>query len=521
MAQERSSNATNVSVAEEASYKTLPTTPFWYQYQPFEMGDIGGEPTLVEPNPFREDQSMDFGRKVDVTASGSFQCYFNGLNILRLLQGFFVSDAIEQVSTHPLNGNQSTVSALTTSRITIASGGDQFTAGDIILLTGATGAASLNNGRIGVVTGTATATSITVTGTPFVAATSGLSGVKIQKVGEQLASGTCSMKVAGTVSTLEVTGSKDFTAAGNTFTIGQTIVIGGDDAATRFAGAGLSGFARIKQVEAKKLTFDNPSFTPAADSGTGKTIQIFYPTVMRNVQREIQRNKRSYVIERTMGEGATQGSSQAQYVIGSAPNQLSMSFPLANLITANVSYMPAKPTYEATALKTGTRIPAVSFTDYFNTTSDLVLARVSGSDPALAPSSYFGHATEYSFEQSNNVTQNKAQGIEGAATVSYGDFTVSGSMQAYFETVAPLQAIIGNKKSQFHLYYGHNNHGFSFDVPLCSLSGGIPAFTKNQPIMVPLNFMGSKSDEIGAGFGHVLMYCYFPYLPTVAEGRAE
>lgn len=521
MADTRSSNATSVSVAEETSYKTLPTTPLWYQYSPFEMGDIGGEPTLVEPSPYREDQSMDFGRKVDVTANASFQTYFNGLNVLRLLQGIFVSDAVEQTNTHPINGNQSTVSALTTSRITIASGGDQFAAGDIILITGATGAASGNNGRIGVVTGTPTATSITVAGTPFLAATSGLAGVKVHKVGEQLASGTCSMKVAGTVSTIEVTGSKDFTAAGNTFTVGQAIIIGGDDAATRFAGTGLSGFARIKQVEAKKLTFDVPSFTPAADSGTGKTIQLFYPTVMRNALTDATRKRRSFTVERTMGEGATQGSSQAQYVIGAAPNTVSLSFPLSNLISANFGFMAAKPTYEASTLKTGTRIPAISFTDYMNTTSDLVLARVATNDAALVPSEFFGSVSETTLDQSNNITQNKRHGTEGAFSVSYGDFTVSGSVTAYFETVAPLEAIIANKESQYHAYYGHNNHGFAIDIPLCALSGGIPSFSKNQPITVPLTLSGAKSDSVGAGFGHVLMYSYFPYIPTVAEGRAD
>ena len=520
MAQTRSSNATSVSVAEEASYKKLPATPLWYQTQPFEMGDIGGEPTLVAPSPFREDQSMDFGRKVNVTASASFQTYINGLNILRLIQGYFVSNAVEQVTTRPLNSTGSTISAVTTSRITLSSLGDDFKVNDIILFTGGTGAAAVNNGRIGVVTGTPTATAVTVAGTPFVAVTSGLTGAGIQKVGVQFPSGTVSMNVTGNETSLVGTGAADFST--ESFVVGQSIHIGGDDAATQFAGSGLIGYARVVRVEARKLVFDNPTFdNPASDSGTGKTIQIFMPTVLRNVQRDSQRTRRSYVIERTMGEGATQGTTQAQYVIGAAPSALSLSFPLANLITANFTYMPAKPTYEESAIKPGTRYPAVSYTDYFNSTSDLVLGRVSEISPTVAPSAFFGLTSDVSLEQSNNISGVPAQGIEGQADVSYGDFTVTGTVSAYFETVAALKAIIANTRCQYHMYYGHNNHGFSFDIPLCSLSGGIPQYSKNEPITVSLSLSGAKSDSLGTGFGHVMMYCYFPYIPTIAEGRAE
>lgn len=519
MAQTRSSNATSVSVAEESSYKTLPAVPKWYQYQPFEMGDIGGEPTLVEPNPYREDQSMDFGRKVDVTASGGFQTYVNGLNILRLLQGYFVSSAHEQYSTNGLNASAPTaISAITTSRITLASTGDDLTAGDIILVGGCTGAAAANNGVIGVVTGSPTATSVTVTGTPFTAATTGLGGAFIQKVGIELASGIASLVVSGTTTSLAITGTTDFTT--QDLLLGSAICIGGDDPATRFSDT-LKGFVRLRRIEARRLTFDNPSFTPVANPGTGKRIQLFFGTVLRNRLTEAERTKRSYVIERTLGEGASPNTSQAQYVIGAAPSSLTLAFPLANLVTSNFNYMPAKPEYEPTAVRSGTRYPAVSYDDYFNTTSDLVLARVSTITPAVVPSDFFGLASEYTFEQTNNVTQVKAQGIEGAADVSYGDFVVTGSVTAYFETVEALRSIIGNAKSQFHCYYGHNNHGFAVDLPLCSLSGGILGFTKNQPITVPLNLSAAKSDSIGEGFGHVMMYTYFPYLPTIQEGRAD
>lgn len=522
MTETRSSNNTSVSLAEEASYKILPATPRWFQQSPFEMGDIGGEPTLVEPAPYREDQSMDFGRKVDVSASGSFQTYVNGGNILRLLQGFFVSNAIEQTTTYGLNQTApATISAVTTSQITLSTLGDDFTAGDIVMLEGCAGSAAANNKRIGVVTGTPTATQVRVSGTPFVAATTGLAGAYLQKVGVEFGTAELSMTVSGTVCQLVATGSHDFTTAAHGLIVGQAIFIGGDETASRFSGTNVYGFARVREISAKRITIDNPSFTPAAAAGTGKKIRLYYPTVMRNVLRDADRVRRSYTIERTMGEGARSGTSQAQYVIGSAPNAFSWSFPLSNLITTNFNYMPAAPAYEDTALKPGTRIPAISYTDYFNTTSDLVLARVASNDPALVPEGYFGVVSEFSLEQSNNITQNKGHGYEGAFSVTYGDFVTTGSVTAFFETVAPLRSIIGNKKSQYHAYYGHNRHGFAIDIPLCSLSGGIPNYSKNQPITVPLNISGAKSDSIGAGFGHVLMYSYFPYLPVIGEGRAK
>ena len=521
MTETRSSNATSVSVAEESTYKVLPATPRWHQVQPFEMGDIGGEPVLVEPAPYREDQSMDFGRKVDVTASGSFQLYMNGLNILRTLQGFFVSDVVEQTSTYPLNSSgAAAISALTTSQITLASLGDDFAAGDIIVFGGGTGAAAVNNKRIAVVTGSPTATRVTVDGTPFVAATTGLSGAYIQKVGVEFGSGELSLTVSGTTIQLVATGSHDFTTNTHGLIVGQSIFIGGDDTVNRFTGA-VYGFARVRAIEAKRLTIDNPSFAPAASAGTGKKIRLFYPTVLRNVQTEAARNKRSYVIERSLGQGETQNSSQAQYVIGAAPNAFTLSFPLAQLITANFNYMPAKPTYEASALKSGTRIPATSYTNYFNTTSDLVLARVATHDPSLVPESFFGVVSEFTLEQTNNITLNKGHGYEGGFDVTYGDFAVTASVTAFFKTVAPLAAIIENKRAQYHAYYGHDNQGFSIDIPLASLSGGIPAFSKNQAITVPLNLSGAKSDSIGAGFGHVMMYCCYPFLPTIGEGRAK
>ena len=190
-----------------------------------------------------------------------------------------------------------------------------------------------NNNFVGKIT--ATATTLTFAAGALtnetVAAPTGrnLSRLRLSSVGYEFASGATSMAYNSTTKMFTLTratGSLDWTTLG--LNPGETIFIGGDDVAYRFADNGNhkapNGFARIRTISASSIVFDDVTFTkPTADvtfAGTGKTIQIFWGQFLHNGN-----TKRTFTIERILGrKSSDQTKAMADYVVGAMPNEMTI-----------------------------------------------------------------------------------------------------------------------------------------------------------------------------------------------------
>ena len=500
------SNITGLAYAEETTLKTLPGTPIWYGLEPNSYSDFGGELSTVARAPIDPSRQNKKGTITDLDASGGFNIDFTKSNLTRLLQGFFFADARELPNTKALNAAAVALTGVTASSKTYAAASSlgSFTANQIVFASGFTNAA--NNGLKTVASSTAGTVVVNETLTDEA---SPPAAAKLETVGFQFASGDISLAVTSGVPSLVATAA-DFTALPGLIP-GLWVFIGGDAAGTRFANN--VGYARIKSIAAKAIVFDDTSFTPATEAGTGKTIRLFVGTVVKNEKTPSLIKRRSYNIERQLGQGPT--STQAEYLEGAVANEFTLNVPQADKLNADLTFVACNNTHRSgetgDEIKGGTRI-GVAGEDAYNTSSDIYRIKMSVIDPASSnPSALFGYVSEANVSINNNVSPNKAVGILGAFDTTAGNFEVGGSITAYFTTVSAVRAVRQNANVGLSIIGASKNAGFVFDIPLLGLGGGRLNVEKDAPITVPLEPAGAENPN-----GYTMLYEAFSYLPNVA-----
>lgn len=505
------SNLSGLSIAEEVCLKQLPTLaedgadPVWYGFEPNQFADFGGENTTVTRSPIDPSRQNKKGVVTDLDASGGFNVDFTKTNLARLLQGFFFADWRMKPTTQPMNAAPIVITSTdsTTKTYAAAAGLAIFaTAGMLVLASGFPAAAS--NG----VKTVASATGVGVVVTEAIGTDAAAPNGKLDVVGMQFAAGDCAATLVSGVFALELTAGS-FTPLN--LVPGERIFIGGDAALTKFATA--NGWARVSSVAAKKLILEDVSFVPVADAGATKTIRIFFGSVLKNEKTPDLIKRRSYNIERTLGLGPT--AVQAEYLEGAVANQFTLNIPQADKLNADVTFVACDNTYRSgevgDEVKAGTHIAAPG-EDAYNTSSDVALLKLAVLDPLSPnPAALFGYVSEATISVDNGVTPNKAVGVLGAFDTSAGNFVASGSLTAYFSTVAAVKAVRANADVSLAMVVASKNAGWAFEMPLLGLGGGRITVEKDAPIMVPLTPAGAENK-----FGFTLMVCKFGYLPNAA-----
>lgn len=506
MANKIDSNITGLAFAEEVSLKTLPGTPVWYGLEPNSYSDFGGELSTVARAPIDPSRQNKKGTITDLDASGGFNIDFTKSNLTRLLQGFFFADARELPNTKALNAAAVTLTGVTAASKTYAaaSGLGSFAALQLIYASGFSNAT--NNGLKTVASSTAGTVVVNET---LIDEAAPPAAAKLQTVGFQFASGDISMAVTSGIPSLVATAA-DFTTLPGLIP-GLWVFIGGDAAGTTFANN--VGYARIKSIAAKAIVFDDTTFTPATEAGTGKTIRIFVGTMLRNEKTPSLIKRRSYNIERQLGSGPT--STQAEYLEGAVANEFTLNIPQADKLNADLTFIACDNTHKSgevgDEIKSGTRVSAAG-EDAFNTSSDIYRIKMAVIDPTASnPAALFGYVSEANVSINNNVSPNKAVGILGAFDTTAGNFEVGGSITAYFTTVSAVRAVRQNADVGLSVIGASKNAGFVFDIPLLGLGGGRLAVEKDAPITVPLEPAGAENPN-----GYTMLYEAFSYLPNVA-----
>lgn len=506
------SNVSGLAFAEEECLKQLPDVidgsglgdaAVWFGLEPNSYSDFGGEPTTLARSPISQSRQNKKGVITDVEASGGFNIDFTQNNLTQLMQGFFFADARQQSGTKNLNFVPVPVTAVTTTddRYAADFSLNMFELGMLVKASGFT--IPLNNGvkvvdevnaaYIGVSSNLADET-------PPVAA-------KLEAVGRQFAAGDISLTVTSGIPALESTVT-DFTTMDELFP-GAWVFLGGDLVANRFANN--VGFARVNIVEADRVVFDDTSWAPATESGAGKTIHMFFGITIKNESLPSLIKRRSYQIERTLGED--ENGTQSQYLVGAVANELTLNIPEADKINADLTFIACDDQYRngTESLKDGDRVASLG-EDAFNTSSNVYRIKLSLNDPSTSnPSALFGYVTEANIAINNGVTPNKAIGVIGAFDTSAANFEVTGTMTAYFQTVEAVRAVRNNADIGLSMIATAKNAGFLFDIPLMTPGGGRIAVEKDAPITIPLENSGAENK-----FGHTMLYTNFPYLPNLA-----
>ena len=504
------SNLTGLSYAEEVCLKRLPTTaedgflPVWQNLEPNGYTDFGGELTTTARSPIDPSRQNKKGTVVDLEAAGGFNIDYTKSNLTHISQGFFFADARQNPTTKPFNGAQATITSVAIDAYNVSALGAGFVDGTLLL---ASGFASPSNNGLKKSTA-ATAIKVTVAEVLVVDAAPA-AATKLEAVGFEFDLAEVSFAVTDGIPSLTSSGI-NFTTLLNLFP-GKWIFIGGDGSTKNFANN--RGYARISSIAAARITFDDVTFAPVAEAGAGKTIQIFSGTVVKNEKSPSLIKRRSYAIERTLGEG--ENGTQAEYLKGAVPNEFTLNIPQAEKLNVDMGFIACDNVYVSgdpgDELEEGTRVPALG-EDAYNTSSDIYRIKMHVHDPATAnPTPLFGFVSEGNISISNGVTARKAVGVLGAFETSAGNFEVGGSVTAYFSTVAAVKAIRANADVGLSIIGAARNAGFVYDIPLMSLGGGRLAVEKDEPIMVPLEPAGAENK-----YGYTLLSEVFSYLPNLA-----
>jgi hypothetical protein len=170
-----------------------------------------------------------------------------------------------------------------------------------------------------------------------------------------------------------------------------------------------------------------------------------------------------------------------------------------------------------TNLKAGTR-PALVESEAYNSSSDVTrinMSVFSETDEYVTP--LFGFVQEMSLTIDNQLSPNKAVGTFGAFDLTAGSFMVSGTLTAYFDSIAAMSDIRNNSDVSIDAHFVKANQGISFDLPLITIGDGRPNVESDAAITLPISFDAATGAKIDPNMDHTMMLMFFDYLPTVAE----
>ncbi len=500
------SNSTGLRYAVEECLRELPGSGvIWYPLEPNSYGDFGAKVKTVARNPINPSRQRQKGVVVDVDASANFQMDMTHDNHPRLMQGFLFAAAREKATSLPLNAAVIPTTAVATADDSFAiadATAALFLANTLIYAAGFTNAA--NNGLhlcVAPTTGKVVVTT-NLTNEASPPATAGF-----KAVGFQFTNADASISITAGLPTL-VTVAKDLTTLG--LVPGEWVYLGGDDSGTTLAVN--AGYARVKSVAIHAVVFDKVNWdSPAAEVGTGKTLRLFFGTVIKNENSADLIVRQSYQFERTLGEDAE--GTMSEVVIGAVANELSIDTKNADKIgmDLNFSACDSESFSGSDGLADGSR-PDLVASVAFNSTSNIKRSALGIIDTDdSAPTPLFAYCTDIALKVNNNASGAKAIGVMGNFDMNLGMFEVNGSLSAYFQDVQGIQSVRDNADVTFDMVIAKDNVGMAFDIPLISLGNGLPKVEQDKKIMLPLDTMGAQSS-----FGHTLLYVNFPYLPTAA-----
>lgn len=494
------SNVTGLSYAEETSIKVLPGTPTWNILEPNSYNDFGSQVSKTARNPINVSRQNKKGVTTDLDASGGFNIDFTQTNLEDILQGFFFADLRPK--------GEEVVTSVTTLYLVASTTGIKV--GDLIFASGFTNAGNNGFTRVSAIVAD---TSIGVDAT-LVTEGSPPAAAKVVVVGVEGAAGDIDVDSTGSLPTLTST-TLDFTTLG--LNVGEPIFVGGDAAGDKFSTAANNGRARVKTIAANVLTLDKSAGTMVTEASTTETVQLFFGRVLKNENTSALIKRRSYNLERKLGapDTALPSNIQSEYIIGAVANEMTLNFGTADKITVDLGFIASDSETRTgvTGVKSGNR-PALVASDAYNTTNDFTGIKLSLLDAADSnPTALYAFLTEFSITINNNASPNKAIGTLGAFDITAGQFTVGGSVTAYFADTPAIDAVRNNSDTTLDFMLSNNNTGIAVDVPLISLGDGRLNVEQDAPITIPLDVEAAAD----VNFDHTLMISFFDFLPNAAD----
>lgn len=506
---QKSGNLTGLFMAEEESLGVLPASPKWYEREPNSYSDFGGDFAMSTRTFITHDRQHGRGEVADNNPTGGFQEDFTLTNMVNPMQAFLFADAHEKPSTAPLNGSAVVITGAVAAddQYTAASGLGSFLVGHIVY---ASGFGVTDNNGINRVT-TVAAGALTMA-SPLEDEASPPAGAFLQAVGFQFGSADLTLTLFDDRVVLTTTAG-DFTTLG--LIAGEWIGVGGDSTTTRFADTGANApfWGQIDAIAAKTLTLRKTSGVQETNAGTGKTIQIWFGTVIKNEDDCEIIKQRSYTLERQYGCG---DDAEAEYVGGAVANQITVTVPTPAAdakVTVDLAFIGCV-SYERTVedggpLTSGTRIAGFN-EPAFKPGLDVYEHKLAVVDPTeLNPTKLVAYNSQASLVVNNNLGGNKAIEVFGNSGINIGEFTVSGNLTAYFPGVVVARKVRQGAELTWHLILTKANAAVIMDIASIGLGGARASVEANAAVTLPLDTAAGKGK-----YGYTLLTNFFRYAPA-------
>jgi hypothetical protein len=330
---------------------------------------------------------------------------------------------------------------------------------------------------------------------------------RLTVVGHRSADGDQALAISGTTGTLTATVLDFTTVAALGLQAGDWICLDGF-----VATPANNGFYRL-QIDpvAKILTFDLVPLGAATETPAG-AVDIYVGDRLTN-----STTTKSYSLEEEFADHTAEVT--WQYFRGMTIDQYKISAPSQAIVTTGVTFSGKDAFYstiseQATAEQlpggvaggTGRAAGATTITaqsvNILNSSSNV--ARLSENGVAITGANY---VTEFTVEIANNLRQRNAVGFLGAISIGDGEFTVTGSMNTFFDNSDLARKVIANEDTAVDVrYVDDDDHAIVIDLPKIKFNdGAAEVAAKNEDTTLPLGYTALRH----AVFGYTMNYQRF------------
>ena len=493
-------NRTAQAVAVESSAGVLPGSPTWYTLGPNAIEGIGAVLDRKSRSPISPTNQRQFGSVVDVKATPKF----NGDLTWSALDVFL--ESILRCRFSATGPAVFAPTAATSTAITVPSGG-ALAQNTLVYVRGARVAA--NNG-LKVVGAGSTGTSIVISGGMTAETFAATDHVTVEVCGFRFSSG--DLQISGSGTTL-ITGTKDLTQLG--LVSGQMCWLGGgsDNTSALSLTNGRGPFRLTSTPTANLITTDKRYGTWSNDTGTGKTVDLYFGRQARVVPRtHADYLERYYQLETTYNRLGAADATAYGYMKGNAIAQATFGFPVKDFASLAIDFTGTDETPPSTTRATNAASPLREVkTASVSTVTDVYRGRVLkvGTDGVVGVG-LTGYISGLSMTVNNNVGLNPAHGVLGSFETSFGMINIDAKVNAYFTEIDVPSHARSNLPVTADWWFRNNDGAACFDIPYAELTVDGQNFPVNETIKVDLA-AGAVEDPI---WGTSLIVSLLPYCPA-------
>lgn len=420
-------NRTKVSYVPETTLGTTPATPAWKSLR-VTGTSLSFKPLTTTSNELVSDRQFTDLVRVGQEVGGGVDAEFSWTNLDQPLETAFFN-AWVQTPYRSNNGTADSIITDVTSTVATftnpaaeATGQGTLAVGHLVTTSGF-GVAGNNVNAIRITA--ASATTATITGFASEAVVPAAARIKV--VGLEGAASDLSITLASSVFYLNSAAPLNFATLG--IVPGMWIKLGGAAVGTQFATAANNDWVRVAStVSAGVVSLDRTPTSFAADSGTSKTIRVWFGDYLRNGT-----TKKSISIEQQYADLV---APEYDTLAGMVADTFDLTADTQSIKTASLMFVGMSATNSTSRFAGSTDVSTTPGYDYlgtvpragdvFNTSSNV--ARIAENGTAITTN----YVQSFSLNLTNSLRRQNAVGTLASIGIGAGRCAVTGSLKTYY-----------------------------------------------------------------------------------------